>query len=304
MTARLFKRTAVLTLARYAPTTARGGKFGAFFQTQGNGIAIGGADASESLRFTFRIEKDLEPEPNYSDIVVYNMRADHRAEFQKKPVSVRLDVGYDGEAARIFTGNLRWSDTQREAGTTWVTTIQCGDGERAYSNARVNRSFRPGVDIGTGLREAAKAMELDIPDAMLSIIPGVDRQFAGGLTMTGPAHREMTRLLKPLGASWSVQDGKLQLLAGTAARPDAAILVGADGIPVIDRPEYGPPGKSGQGKPPTLTIKTLLFPGYACGGRIQVSTPGVSGVFKVQKLVHTGDTHGKDWYTTLEAIQR
>lgn len=297
MTFRAYKRAATLTLARPAVST-RGGRFGAYFR-QGNGITIGGAELDQSLRFTFRVTKDLKPEPNYTDLTVYNLSETHRAEFSRKPVHIRLEVGYDGETQGLFVGDLRWSDSQRE-GPDWRTQIQAGDGERAYRHARVNRSFKPGVSVRDALAEAAGSMELELPAGLSTLIPDVGKQFAGGLAMAGPAHREMTRLLRPLGAEWSIQDGRLVVLPGNGAKRDTAILLGGDGLPVIGSPEFGPPEKD---KPPTLKVKTLLFPGFTCGGRIQLKTRGVSGLFKVVQIVHTGDTMGQDWYSSLEATQ-
>lgn len=302
MTFRAIKRAAVLTLAKPA-VSSRGGRFGAYFQQQPNGIAIGGATLDRSLRFTFKIEKDLKPEPNYTDIVVYNLSESHRAEFQRKPVHVRLEVGYDGETQGLFVGDLRWAEHRRN-GVDWETHIQAGDGERAYRHARVNRSFKPGVSAFDALKEAASSMELELPSGLADALPSLSGQYAGGLSMTGPAHREITRILTPRGAEWSVQDGRLVILPKSGARRDTAILIGADGLPVIGAPEFGPPGEKGKDKPPTLTVKTLLFPGFVCGGLIQLKTRSVSGLFKVARIVHTGDTHGQDWYSTLEATQR
>lgn len=299
MTQRAFNRTASLTLSRPAVAAGRFGKFGSYFQPAPNGIEISGGDVDKGLRFTFRVEKDLEPEPNYADIVIYNLPEQFRAEFQRKPVHVRLEAGYDGQTERVLVGDMRWAD-QRKGSVDWETRLQVGDGDRAFRSARVGRSFKPGVTGRTAIAETLGAMGLNV-GAALDTIDGIDREFAGGLTLSGKASGELTRLLKPHGATWSVQDGRFQVLRDRDVRTGVAAVLGDGGTPIIGAPEYGPP--SDKGKPPVLTVTTLLYPSLTPGGLIRVNDT-VTGLFKMIRIVHSGDTHGQDWYTTVEATAR
>lgn len=297
MSGRLFKRAAKLTLAKPLQTV-RGGRFGAFFQQQ-NGVEIGGDDASAGLRFTFRIEKDLESPPNPAEIVIYNLSERSRGEFQAKPLHVRLDVGYDGETERLFVGDMHYCE-QRRTSVDWETRLTVHDGGRAFRFATVNRSFKPGVTAKTAITEVIGAMGLEVP-GLLDAIPNIGAQFAGGLTMTGPANRELSRLLDPYGASWSIQDGRMQILRDQDVRTDQAILVNQD-AGLVGPPEYGPPPE--KGKPPVLKFKMLLYPGLTPGGLVQLDTRSVKGTFKIRKIAHTGDTHGPDWHSEVEATAR
>jgi hypothetical protein len=52
-----------------------------------------------------------------------------------------------------------------------------------------------------------------------------------------------------------------------------------------------------------MTVECLLYPEIVPGDLVQVtskSMPKGGGLFKVQKTLHEGDTHGHPWFTRLE----
>jgi hypothetical protein len=155
------------------------------------------------------------------------------------------------------------------------------------------------------------ASSLGLPTPVLDGITDFATEMLGGETLSGRASTELTRVLKPHNASWSVQDGRLQILRGDAARPGTALLVSQD-TGMIGVPEYGAPqaaattaaGKTKKGKAPVLTVRTLLYPTVTPGGLIKVESRAVRGIFRVERVVHTGDTFGADWTTTIEAKPR
>jgi len=298
---RTFLRTAELSIARPA-VDVRGGPFGAFFGQAPNGIKINSGD-SKGLRIKFQIEKSLESNPNNSEIVVYNLAPDTRAALQAKGLHVRLQAGYeDGETVAIlFSGDLRHCE-HRKASVDWETHLSIGDGERAYRFGHVSRSFREGVTRHSAASEAAGAMGLQLPAGLESLLGD---QFAAGLTMHGPAQKELSKLLEPKGLSWSVQDGRLQVLTETGTRKGTAIRIAPpnSGTPaaavLVGVPEFGTPKKKGD--PPTMTCKILLNADVYPGTRIQMDSAAIKGNFKVIKVTHTGDTAGGEWYSACEA---
>lgn len=275
---RLFKRSIRVTLAR--PN--------GFFSQQGNALVI------EKMRVAFKIDLSLDKEPNKAEVIISNLSPDTRAEFVKKPLHVRLEAGYDGNFKQLFDGDLRYSDT-RQQGPTPETTLQLGHGERAYRHARVSRSYKRGVTRGTAVREVAKSMGLIMAQQTLNALDNVP--FVSGLVLDGPAAKQMDKLLQPQGMGWSVQNGRLVVLQSEEALPIEAFPV-SQATGMIGVPEFGTPGD--KGKPPPLNIRTLLYPEIFPGCRIQLDSQKVKGLFKVQKVMHSGDTHGTDWYTDIE----
>lgn len=258
------------------------------------------ATVIEDLHVTFRVEKNLGKEPNKAELQIFNLSAHSRSEAQKLPLYVRIDAGYDGELQRLFAGDLRpGSGKSARVGVDWETRLELGDGERAFRFARVNRSYRGGVDARTAVAEIAKALGVVV--TFTSDTSKVLRaQYASGLTLQGLAQRELSRILAPHGLEWSIQDGRLQVIKTDEVRADQAILVSqATGMTGV--PEFGTPEK--KGTPPPIVVRTLLKPQVTPGGRIALESENITGVFKVTRVTHVGDTHGSDWHSEIEAKQ-
>jgi hypothetical protein len=281
MTARLYNRISRLLV--YKPT--------GFFTHGGNAIEI------NDMRVSFSITKTLEKDPNNCIVTVSNLAQTTRAELQKKPLHVRLEAGYDGNLQRLFQGDVRYVRHIREE-TEWNTELHLGDGERAYRFARVNRSYNGGLKRSQAIKEIAREMGLPLAQNIDTIIG--DSEFVSGLTLSGPANRELTRVLDPLGLKWSIQDGRLQLLRSNEDNEQEVIVSQDTGM--IGSPEFGTPEQNG--KTPSLTVRMLLYPGVTPGGLIRVQSQQINGTFKVEKVTHTGDTHGQDWTSEIEARPR
>lgn len=283
---RLYNRKARLTLAR----PLKAGDAWEFFTLQPNAIEI------NDLRIAFSIEKSLPSEPNTAQIIVTNLAAQTRAELDRKPLKVILDVGYDGELQTLFRGDLRWSFSSRTS-TDWNTDIHCGDGERAYRFARVKRSFKPGTALKTVLGDVVGSMGLKLPKNV-SEARELTTQLVSGAVVNGPSQLELTRMLGAAGYGWSVQDEQLQVLKqGEALVRQALLISQATGL--IGSPTFSAPQDNS--KAPTLNLDTLLNPAIRPGALVFVDSKTVSGQFRVEKVVHTGDTYGSDWKSHVEA---
>lgn len=278
---RLYKRSASLAIAKITP--------GTFFTTT-DVLTI--AD----LRVQFSIVKTLGQHPNTCKITISNLAEATRASVQKKPLAIRLDAGYDGDLRRLFAGDLRWAASKQD-GATWLTELTGGDGDRAYRYGFASRSFRAGTDVKTVLAEAAKSAGLRIPTSIAEARELLD-QVATGITLHEPSRDALTKILKPKGLDWSIQDGSLQVLRSGEARPGSALLVSVD-TGMIGSPEYGAPKKAGAA--PVLSVTSLLYPEVSPGGTIEVFSRSVRGFFRVEQVKHDGDTHGDEWTTTIEA---
>lgn len=291
---RLFKRSYAITFARLSRDR---------FFPDGTVAATRITD----LRVAFEVERVhrfagkgnvRHPTPNTCSISIWNLAEATRAAFETKPTYVRLEAGYDDQPRRLFEGDITFACSKRD-GADWVTEMQLADGGRAMREARVNRSYQGGVSARTALAEIAKAMGVRPPRS--SELTELAAQYVSGLTLYGNASRELTRVLAPHGLSWSIQDGRLQILRDTDARPDTAVLVNQDSG-LIGSPEFGSPETTG-GRP-VLSVKTLLHAGIVPGGLVKVESLTANGVFRVDKVQHSGDFFGENWFTTFEARQR
>jgi hypothetical protein len=263
------------------------------------------------LKVEFNIERNSNKDPNRAEIVVYNFNPINRAILQQGsklvetlrsatppqlydwPISI--DAGYVGATERLFTGNITFANSRKDK-TTWVTDITCGDGEKAYRKERVNRSYGPGTPVTAVVTDVAAQLGIGPGNLAFQMSIGLYRKgysvFTQGFSASGPAPDVLDRLLSSMGFQWSIQDGQLQILGPTETTFETVVTISNKLGNLIGSPEKGDEG--------SLTIKTFLQGKLKPGRRILLESDQVTGQFKIEKVIHFGDTRGNDWYSEIE----
>lgn len=249
----------------------------------------------KDMRVQFKIDKGLTKAPNVCEIIVTNLNPASRALCQARPLLVRIAAGYEDEQNLLFEGDVRFSMSELKH-PDWETMLQLGEDDCHHRWSRVNRSFKPGTTIRTVLANAAKSAGYTVP-ASLDSVAALDQQFVSGTASFGPVRDELTRLLTPLGYTWSVQNGQLQILTDTSVSSLNVIPLG-EAYGMIGTPEFGSPPRSG--KPAHVKVKMLLYPKINPGNLVHLYSSAKSGLFRVEKVRHEGDTHGESWFTEIE----
>lgn len=285
---RHFKRTAKLEMYR-TNVPADDTKF-KVSQEGANGIEI------TDLRITFNVERSLKKNPNPCSIKITNLSPDSRKLLSNKPVRINLEAGYDGVSRLLFIGDMRYAHTTQD-GPDIITSIECGDGDRVYRSARARASYGKGTTVKKVLRDLANSIGQDLPEN-IAASRELDRQLAEGTVLFGPVRNELTRLIAPFGYSWSLENGKLVILKDSETDGEYTI---SEETGMIGFPEVGSPDR--MGKPPNISVKCLLFPELRPGARINLKSKYLSGPYKIERVVHTGDTHGDSWETEVELKQ-
>ena len=279
----LFDRACTVTV--YPPPSTN------YVETRGFAIKV------TDLRVRFRIIKTNKAHPNAAEIQITNLSRDTRSQMQAKGSYVVVEAGYTDTLSQIFAGDVRTIDHVKE-GADWVTKIRCGDGERAYLNARVNTSFAGGTAIATVLKSITKAMGINQGN-LVDQIANLSNQYANGYTASGKASVELDRVLSSVNLSWSIQDGRLEVLPPlTPNKNETVTLTPTSGL--VGSPEHGTPNK--KGKPSVLKAKCLIQPSLKVNGRVFVSCENTNGTFRISKVTHDGDTTGGPWYTEIEGL--
>jgi hypothetical protein len=285
---RLVNRTCAITIHR----TERSITERRFFVTLPNVVTV------RDQRISFGVKKSLSKTPNTCEVKIYNLAPLTRGEVEEDGVQVKVEAGYDGVTKLLFQGDVRSAFSETD-GAHWVTTMHLADGGKAFGNARGNRSYRGGTRVITILRDLAKSFGLELPRDVLAA-PELRTQFAAGYVLDGPVRDHLTTLLDRFGYSWSIQNGRLQVLrddavvAGTVREISEA--TGMLGSPAMDKPKK----KGGR----TVSVRNQLYPELAPGGAIVLKSLQINGQFKIKEVVHQGDTHddGDDsWTTSVEA---
>lgn len=255
------------------------------------------------LRVNFSVEKSTSSEPNKSHVSIYNLSEDTRARLSKmSQAQVTLEAGYPTTIARIFNGQTRKGPTGIQTGKTntdWVTKLECGDGEAAFTEKRFKGSFGAGTPVQTVARELAKALGLGAGNLEAAMRSGNFRQgiteYPHGVAINGRASEELVKLMTSLGLEASIQDGQLQVLRSNETLSGQAVLLTPE-TGLIGTPSYGSSeeGKESKG-PPTLKVKSFLQPSLRPGVQVKVESAAVRGYFKVKSVTHAGDSRSGDW---------
>lgn len=292
----LFDRICVVTLTRLEQTKDER----RFSKQTANRIEV------RELRVQFDVKKNLGKSPNECKLTVTNLNEATRAELEG-PVEhwvATLAAGHAGVARHLFTGDIMLAFSEKK-GADWETEFTLKDGGRAFANARVAGSYRAGTPVVKALDDLAKALGTKLPESIASD-PAFREQFAGGHVMRELARDEMTELLARAGYSWSMQDGRLQIVndtntVGTERLIDAS--TGLIGSPTFERTKGG----KKKGAITKAHIKCLLYPELTPGGIARVVARHVDGRFRMEEVKSKGDTHGKgddSWTTETEAKER
>ena len=273
-------------------------------------VTVGTLRVDVPMRIAFEVERSVRPTPNKATVQVWNLTRDHQAQIeQAADAQVIVEAGYVGDRGleTIFAGQLwrargRTSGpssirTERSGAVDAVTHVEARDGGAAYQQARVERSFGPGVSVATVLRACADALGVgagnldDVAD--LAELDAGGTTYPEGTVLSGQAARELTRILDPLGLRWSVQSGALQVLRlGRSLRSEAVHLTPSTGL--VGTPEVGTRG--------SVKAISLLTPDLWPGRAVVLESARVSGRYLVRATTYRGDSHGQDWYAECDLM--
>ncbi len=243
--------------------------------------------SQDSLRFRFTVDKNLKPEPNKAEIVIFNLNSFHQTQIDLLgTVPVQLEAGYSNATSVIFLGDLRTGFTTSE-GPDDLTVIGSGDGEQAVRKSRVNISIAKGTNTDQVLKQIALALGVkpgNLDDAarkIRSAFSGTGNLFTMGTVLSGSAYREMCAICKSLNLEWSIQDGKLQILErGKALSTEAIVLNKDTGL-------YGEPTIDNKGiMSCTMAMQKDVFPGRI----VLLQAERIKGQFRLEETSHKGDT--------------
>lgn len=261
-----------------------------------------GLDLSE-LRIKFAIKKTDGQTPNTANIRVYNLSETSANKIQKEFTTVLLQGGYESNYGVLFSGNSKRISRGQENNTDSFLEIQAADGDDAYNFSVVNATIAAGASQRDQIEAAAKVMKGRGVD-MGYVDADTTTELPRGKVMYGMSRDYLRQSADSSGASWSIQDGKVQFVPLTGVLPNQAIvLTPATGL--IGRPEQTDSG---------VKFRCLLNPSIVVGAAVQINSKdiaegqvedsdkepmpalAVDGFYRVISLEITGDTRGQDWY--------
>lgn len=261
-----------------------------------NGVGI---DVS-TLRCTFQIEKSLLETPNYAEIVLYNLSAQTENSIIKEGAKVILEAGYQNpQYGLIFSGDIVQPLRGKEDNTTYTLTLVSQDGDLFYNKGIINASFRAGQTSRDILENMTKQSSnaLELGQLSNNLTPTA---LPRGKALFGLTRDYFRQIAKSEQAAFYINNNKIEFIKAIDLPTNEVIkLNGKSGL-------IGMPEQTEEGIQATCLLNPLLdlnkmvaidlssMQRQKADRNNELKNIEGSGVFKIIKIVHKGDTRGDE----------
>lgn len=262
-------------------------------------VSNAGTEIIDNLRIAFDIEKTNESVPNPAHIKIYNLSDKNRAMVEDYSTRVILSAGYQNTCGIIFSGNVvrtkhkkvqkLQSVTHRYEDVDIITEIEAADGGNRYRNAYTLRSYPPGAKLVNIVQDLVN--DLGLPaNVDYSALPQ-NVQYIHGYSIGQDTRYALDNICKTYGLEWSIQNETVQIISkDKTIKTEIIILNSKTGL-------VSSPIKTSAG----CDFETLLYPALTPGCPVKIESKFVNGIFKIQKVIHIGDSHDGDFLSKCEA---
>ena len=228
-----------------------------------------------------------------------------------------MQAGYEGGPyGVIFNGTIKMVRRGRDNPTDTYTEILAADVDVGRNFGIVSKTLAAGATQKTQLDTTIQAMGLpagytpDLPAAALS----------RGKVLYGMARDRMNDIADTTNATWSIQNGQVQLVPLTSYIPGTAVVMNSNSG-MVNMPELTEDG---------IKLKALLNPQIKIGTLLQINNKSIQGAFlggqnlfaqgrlenipgllpkttwdgfyRVYVSEFEGDTRGAPWYSNLVCL--
>lgn len=280
-------------------------------------------DLSEA-HFKFRtVQQDVES-PNNASIRVYNLSRKTMALIREEYDRVVLQAGYESSFGVIFDGTIKQWRIGRENGTDNYIDILAADGDLAYNFSLVNKTLAAGWTHEEAIRAAIGEMSafgvsqgyIDSQGLLGGAVPN-----PRGKVMFGLPRTILRNSVRSVGATWSIQNGKVDVIPLDGYKPGEAVVLNAlTGL--IGRAEQTVDGIEARALlNPRMDVGTLVRIASSEINRLLQANPDAApvpynqwaglqllptveedGLYRVFVAEHEGDTRGQAWYTKITCL--
>ncbi|MCY0154235.1 hypothetical protein OEG86_20625 [Hoeflea alexandrii] len=189
--------------------------------TFSGGLTINpGAVQPHEIKIEFSISKSVSSSANTAEIKLYNLAEGTRNGMGKEFDAVTLEAGYmppgeGGNVGIIFKGAVRDVEHKRD-GPNIITTITCGDGDKALRRATISKSYPAGTKVTDVIEDISAELEgkgitrgeFKYPDELKS------KTFKRPYVVCGSCAREMDTIGRGNNFYWSSQNETIEIIPG------------------------------------------------------------------------------------------
>lgn len=276
-------------------------------------------DLSE-MHVQFMIGNSDEETPNTASIRIFNLNKETADKVQIKEFSrVIVQAGYEeGPFGVLFDGTIMQFRRGRMNATDTYLDILAACGDQEYNFGIVSASMPAGTPTPVVMQEVGKQMGL--PNILSNVTGGV---LPRGKVLWGMGRTHLRQIAATAGASWSIQNGGLQMSTFKHYLPgEAVVLNSSTGM-------IGVPIQTDQG----ISVRCLINPKIRIGGLVQLNNKDINtmvnqdpskailpydqwagtavlladviqgdGFYCAFVVEHHGDTRGEDWYSDIVCL--
>lgn len=275
-------------------------------------ITIGkpGADGLiiSGLNFSFDVKKTITAEMNPGSLNIYNLARETSASIHELEAVCIVRAGYseaDG-LTELYRGYISKVATSRR-GPDYVTSLELRDGYQELKEKTFSKSYSSGMSLEKIVTDIVKS--LGLPEAIGSRLTELSKKkLKRGISFNGLSKDALDDMAKLAAIEWSVQSGKVKVLAKGEVDLTQAFYISKE-TGLVRSPERVSEifvGKDSAGKDKKQSgwsFDALLLSRLEPGNSVMLESDRVNGTFKVVTVQHTGEIMGSELTTTVEVIE-
>lgn len=264
----------------------------------GGSLSINGDDSSlNDLKIEFSITKGISSTNNGATITIYNLKESSRNALGKELDDITLEAGYSppeggSNVGVIFKGQIRDVEhTRRDVDI--VTTLRCGEGDKATRNAVISKTYPAGTKVDAVLEDIYKEFEKEGVTRGEWKLPEKTPTFKRPYSVCGSCKREADTLSRGKDFYWSIQNGTMEVIAADGYIGGVAVLSAQTGL--IDVPTITDNG---------VKIRALLNPEIRPNRRVRIESEVLEmnaqdGEYRVSEVTYSGDNREGDFSVAI-----
>lgn len=280
------------------------------------------------FHFQFETKQEDQESPSNCAIRVFNLKPETERRVQEEYARVVLQAGYEnGPFGVVFDGTIKQFRVGKSTPTETYLDILAADGDLAYNWTLVNQSLKAGSTNGDRIAAIVQEMQkhgvsMGRTSSGVELTGGI---LPRGKVLFGYGKTLMRSQVQSQYATWSIQNGKVNIVKLDEYLPGEAVIIGS-ATGMIGRAEQTEEG---------MRVRCLLNPKITVGGAIKLdelsvnqtraqkdaALPGgaqipydkragvslfanvaADGLYRVYVAEHTGDTRGLSWYTDIVGL--
>ncbi|CTQ67107.1 phage protein [Roseibium alexandrii] len=254
-------------------------------------INPGGLDGPQ-IRVQFKVSKTISGSPNQIEVKLFNLSKSSRNSIGKEFQGLTLEAGYlppqgGGNVGIIGKGRIRDVESER-VGPDIITTIYCGDGDKAFRKATISETIQKGTPIPDVVERIFEDLQKQGIGRGEWKFPDDIRTLKRPYSMCGACVRELNTLGRGNGFYWSIQNEVLEII------PSDGFLSGTLRINE-DTGMIGSPTVTDNG----VKVSAQLNPDARPNRLFQYQSEFASGMARASTVDFDGDNQEGDFKMTL-----